>query len=427
MVHIQCTTKGFSYQSKFEEGMILVALDKNGKPLPPGITWRENKQIYMIRFTYQGVSYTYYEKTLKDAKKTLADRRYEVQHGQRGKADKVSLDSWYETWLTTYKIPNIKETSVRTYKHWYTCYIQPVLGKRYLTRIKPVDIQGLINDYQEKGLSVKTIYSIYGVIFDLFEIAYINDRILKNPAKNIKLPKQEKVERRVLSVNEQTTFLAHLKNEKWLPHEPLFVGMLGTGMRIGEAVGLTWDCVDFDRKEIHIDKALVYGKSVSDGKYRFTFQSPKTSSSKRVIPMLKEVEDALYRQFNAQERLRQYLGDKWQPLAGFENLVFANMSGRPYRETHIRDFLVAIIQEINDEEIALAEKGRREPVLMEHFSPHSLRHTFATRAFERNVPPKSVQAILGHSSVAMTMDLYTHTTEDKKREDMEKLDGVFTV
>jgi len=120
------------------------------------------------------------------------------------------------------------------------------------------------------------------------------------------------------------------------------------------------------------------------------------------------------------------LGEKWQPLAGFENLVFANMSGRPYRETHIRDFLVAIIQEINDEEIALAEKERREPVLMEHFSPHSLRHTFATRAFENNLPPKTVQAILGHSSVAMTMDLYTHTTEDKKREDMEKLVGVFS-
>lgn len=296
----------------------------------------------------------------------------------------------------------------------------------YLTQIKPGDIQKLINNYQEKGLSVKTIYSIYGTIFDLFEIAYINDRIPKNPAKNIKLPKQEKVERRVLSVSEQATFLAHLNNEKWLPHAPLFLTMLGTGMRIGEILGLSWDCVDFDRGEIRVDKALVYGKSISDGRYRFTFQTPKTASSKRVIPMLKEVENALHRQYTSQARLRLLIGEKWQPLAGFENLVFANMSGRPYRETHIRDFLVTIIQEINDEEITLAEKEKREPILMEHFSPHSLRHTFATRAFENGVPAKSVQAILGHSSVAMTLDLYTHTTADKKREDMEKLVGVFS-
>lgn len=81
---------------------------------------------------------------------------------------------------------------------------------------------------------------------------------------------------------------------------------------------------------------------------------------------------------------------------------------------------------INDEEIALAEKEQREPVLMEHFSPHCLRHSFATRAFEAGLPPKTVQTIMGHSSTAMTLDLYTHTTERKKREDIDKLAGVFT-
>ena len=82
-----------------------MALDKTGKPLPKGITWRENKQIYMIRFSFQGTAFTFYEKTLKDAKKTLAEKRYQVEHGELGKADKVSLNAWYETWLTTYKIP----------------------------------------------------------------------------------------------------------------------------------------------------------------------------------------------------------------------------------------------------------------------------------------------------------------------------------
>ena len=171
----------------------------------------------------------------------------------------------------------------------------------------------------------------------------------------------------------------------------------------------------------------MYGKSISDGAYGFSWQSPKTATSRRTVPMVPEVEAALHRQRLAQAQHRLCVGEKWRPLEGFENLVFPNMSGRPYRETHIRDFIVAIIQDINNDEIALAERERREPVLMEHFSPHCLRHSFATRAFEAGLPPKTVQTIMGHSSTAMTMDLYTHTTEAKKKEDMSKLAGVFAV
>lgn len=279
---------------------------------------------------------------------------------------------------------------------------------------------------QEKALSVKTIHSIYDVLFDMLKIAENNELINRNPAKGVTLPKQEKEERRVLSVAEQSAFLAYLKSEKWLPHEPLFVVMLGTGLRVGEALGLTWDCIDFEHKEIKIEKALVYGKCTSDGKYRFTWQTPKTTSSRRTIPMVSEVEAALHRQFREQAQYRLSVGERWKLLEGFEYLVFPNMSGRPYRETHIRDFIVAIIQDINDEETTLAEQEQREPVLLEHFSPYCLRHTFATRAFEAGLPPKTVQTIMGHSSTAMIMDLYTHTTEQKKREDMEKLSGVFS-
>lgn len=404
-----------------------MAKDKNGKKLPKGITYLPKKGLYMARFMYEGVPYTYYEKTAKQAAKTLADKRYEVEHGVSGRGDKVTLNQWFDTWFKEYKIPNVKESSARTYKQWCEYYILPILGNRKLSQIRPVHIQQFVNDMQEKALSVKTIHSIYDVLFDMLQIAENNELINRNPAKGVTLPKQEKEERRVLSVAEQSAFLAYLKNEKWLPHEPLFVVMLGTGLRVGEALGLTWDCIDFEHKEIKIEKALVYGKCTSDGKYRFTWQTPKTTSSRRTIPMVPEVEAALHRQRASQAQYRLCVGGKWKPLEGFENLVFPNMSGRPYRETHIRDFIVAIIQDINDEETALAEKERREPILMEHFSPHCLRHSFATRAFEAGLPPKTVQTIMGHSSTSMTMDLYTHTTEAKKKEDMSKLAGVFAV
>ena len=105
---------------------------KTGKELPKGISWKADKQLYMARFTFQGQSYTFYDKDLKSIKKTLSEKRYEVEHGLQGKADKITLNKWYETWLNEYKTPNIKETSIHTYKQMYSCYIEPSLGEKYL-------------------------------------------------------------------------------------------------------------------------------------------------------------------------------------------------------------------------------------------------------------------------------------------------------
>ena len=157
----------------------------------------------------------------------------------------------------------------------------------------------------------------------------------------------------------------------------------------------------------------------------FKYQTPKTKNSLRTIPMLSDVKKALKHQSTCQKRLRLYMGSEWQPLKGFEDIVFTSFKGKPHQECDIRNFLINIVAEINADEQALAEKENREPVIMEHVHPHALRHTFATRCFERDIPPKTVQHLLGHATVQMTMDLYTHITEQKKQVDMQKLEGLF--
>ena len=142
--------------------------------------------------------------------------------------------------------------------------------------------------------------------------------------------------------------------------------------------------------------------------------------------MLSDVKKALKQQSANQKRVRLYMGSEWQPLKGFEDIVFTSFKGTPHQECDIRKFLNKIVAEINADEKALAEKENREPVVMEHIYPHALRHTFATRCFERDLPPKTVQHILGHATVQMTMDLYTHITEQKKQADMQKLEGLFS-
>lgn len=164
---------------------------------------------------------------------------------------------------------------------------------------------------------------------------------------------------------------------------------------------------------------------MKDGTHRFKYQTPKTRDSARTIPMLTDVAKALRQQWRNQARLRLFMGDDWRPLDGFEHLVFPNFHGRPYQNGEIRNLFIKLVKEINADEKALAAKERREPVLMENFSPHALRHSFATRCFEANLPPKTVQAFLGHASVELTMNLYTHVTQEKLETDMQKLEGLY--
>ena len=141
--------------------------------------------------------------------------------------------------------------------------------------------------------------------------------------------------------------------------------------------------------------------------------------------MLSEVARALKRQKIAQNRLRLFMGPDWEPLGGFENLVFTKAKGTPFQAGDIRRFLNRIVEAINKEETEQAEKARREPVLMAHIHPHALRHSFATRAIENNMPPKTLQKIMGHAKLELTMDLYVHVTDQTLENDMQRLEGIF--
>lgn len=404
-----------------------MALDKTGKELPKGITWREDKQLYMARFSYQGTPYTFYEKTLAAAKKVLKNKRYEIEHGLAGKANKMTLNEWYETWFEQYKQPTVKETTLISYAKIYKNNLRETIGTMPLSKIKPLHIQQLYNQMLVNGVSPNYISIINAMLYNIFKIACINDLIPKNPCDNVIKPKTVKSERRVLTIQEQDTLLIHLKQDKWNILEPFIVTLLGTGMRCGEACGLTWNDVDFEKKEIYISKTLVYLKDMKTNKYVFKYQTPKSTSGIRTIPMLPEVEAALKRQRLYQRKSKLYFGKDWKSVSGFEEIIFTSHQGTPWHRPDIAAYLKKLVQEINQEEQELAAKEHRTPVIMKHIYPHAFRHSFATRCFELDMPPKTVQQLLGHSSIEMTMDIYTHVSEEKKRQDMKKLNGLFKI
>lgn len=207
-------------------------------------------------------------------------------------------------------------------------------------------------------------------------------------------------------------------------YENLILTALGTGMRAGELLGLTWDDVDFRKREIRVNKTLVHIKDSETKKYVFKYQTPKTKNGTRTIPMQDSVYKALKRQY-VQIKEMQLVFPDWDVLEGFTNLVFTTKTGRPVTERNFQVAVDNVAKAIDKERSEIAEQQNTEFVPIPHMYPHAFRHTFATRCFEAGIEAKIVQGYLGHYSTAITMDLYTHVTDDMAKKEMEKLNSLF--
>lgn len=398
------------------------ALDSATKPkLPPGITMRKDGR-YQGRFTSNGKRYTLYDKNLKSLKKRLADAKYEAEHGCFCTGGQVTLNTWYQTWLQEYKSVVVKDSTILLYTTSYERYIENVLGGRQLKDIRTIQIQKLYNDMQKNGLSVGTIQIVHAVLFNIFKLALKNDILVKNPCYGAEIPREEKKEPRVLTANEQEIFLENIRGNYY---EPLLKVALGTGLRIGELLGLTWDDINFSASTITVSRTLLYMKNRQTGRFGFQYQTPKSRTSRRVVPLIPSLVSLLKEQRKYQQALRIARGPFWKPLPHMNNLVFTTKNGTPIQEVYVVKCLNAITQRINRIEYQQALYENRPPVIFEKVTPHTLRHSFATRAFENGLAPKTVQELLGHSNINLTMNLYTHVTQDIKTREMEKLYHLF--
>lgn len=385
--------------------------------LPKGIT-RCSDGRYQARYTYEGHRYCLYGRDVKELEERLNNAKYEIQHGLYAKEERISLNSWYKTWLSEYKAMTVKKGTVESYECMYQYYVGPVLGKKMLKDIRGEHIQKLYNDLSRNGYSRSTISLIHVLLGAMFKQAMKNELIKKNPVDLTTLPRGEKKkERRVLTLGEQEILLKEITGHEL---EPLIRLSLATGLRVGEVTGLEWRDIDFERKEIIVRGTL---KCTRKG-MEYYKDTPKTDKSSRSIPLLPNVELMLKRYRIVQKEHKLSLGSDWKPISGLEDLVFLREDGKPFAGQHIRQQLVHIVDGINEKYFSNKGKSKLLEDKFEYFTPHTLRHTFATRALENGIPPKVVQEILGHSSITMTLDLYTHVLPQTKAEEMKKLEMI---
>lgn len=370
-----------------------------GKELGAGISQRKDG-FYQARFVNRfRKRETIYAKTLNEIRQKLRNAQYEDEKGINLVNSNITLDEWYNTWLETCK-KNCRNSTKESYAIHYR-RIQKELGWRKLSSLNLIMMQEAINKLNsdnERKNSKK-------ILVDMLNKAIDTNLITKNVAKQINtvITKEEKKERRVLTVSETEEFLEKAKNTYYYN---LFILALETGMRIGELCALTWDDVDFEKKVLYVKHTLCYFSK--NGKYVFEMHDTKTVNGKRIIPLTAKAIKALKNQRIKKQEI--IFSGKTAPKE-YENLIFITRNNQPTQQFLVQESIRLIIVNI--------QKDNKD---FKYFTPHTFRHTFATRAIESGMYPKTLQKILGHGTLQMTMDLYCHVTEDTLFEEMKNFE-----
>lgn len=369
--------------------------------------------------------------------KSLQELEDEIQaklrHGiDIEKSKTLTLDDAFDSNIDKRKI---RESTKSNYKYMYGKFIQPTFGKRKVSTIKNGEIKDLYFRLEnDNGLKPQTIQILQTILYPIFEQAIMDDVIVKNPCKGAYEKPEGSIEKKDSFTIEQHMRFMHFVGTNRNQYESwynLLVVFLGTGFRVGELIGLTWDDIDFENKTIKIDHQVHYGLG-SDGKCAKTIAPPKTKSGNRVISMHDEVLQALSDE--KQRQVKNNISCK-DTISGYKlkgktridvtltNFVFLNRFGNVQLPHNTNKAFERIRQDYNEWETEQAKAENREPVLMPHFSNHILRHTYTTRYFEAGGLPATAASNLGHESVLTSLDEYNQTQDDFKKKETERLQG----
>ncbi len=369
--------------------------DLKGKKLPAGIYQRKDG-LYSARFTSKsGKRVEKYFDKASEAKKWLEDAKYEDKHNNRGAASQMTVDAWFQYWINDIKTPTVRFNTVRNYTERYNINIKPYLGYMVISEVKPMHCQNVLNAMAEKYKG-STIEQCRIAMCSMFYYAMINGIIPISPVnKMVKLPKPVEKKVRFLAVGEQTRFLEQAEGTAYYYQ---FLLILQTGLRTGELVGLKWEDLDFINRKITISRSVEFRY----GYQEFKIGAPKSKHGYRTIPMTEVAFQILKRKES--EKVSRFVCDE-----KYKDFVFLCRKGSPVKNSTYDTALYK-----------LAEKAG-----LEHFSMHTLRHTFATRCIEAGMRPKTLQEILGHANIGITMNLYVHNTEDEKEKEIKKFEEAF--
>lgn len=337
-----------------------------------------------------------YSKTLEALRIKEEAIEKDKSDGIKAEARYVALDDLYELWKDLKR--GLKNNTFENYKYIYETFVRRQIGSKRVSTFLKSDIKRFYNYLvDERGLKPATVDGVHNILHQIFDMAVDDNYIRNNPTNNVlrELKKAHcfKTEkRRGLTRPEQELFMDYLKNSNTAVYwYPVFAVMLGTGLRVGEAIGIRWDDIDLENRIIDINHSLTYYQRADDSyKCEFRVSLPKTEAGNRRIPMMQQVYDVLQEEY---ERQKQE-GFCVENVDGMTNFVFTNRFGMPHNPATVNRAIKRIVDTHNSEEEVAAKKEKREPVMIPRFSCHIFRHTFASRFCENETNIKVIQEVM---------------------------------
>ena len=339
-------------------------------------------------------------------------------------ACKTTVNTLFDTFME-FRI-DLRENTRVDYTFLYDTHIREVFGKRTIDSLIYSDVSRLYMSLsRDSGLSVSTIRKINAILSQVFTIAVKDNLIRRNPADGVmvevsKRLDEEPEKKRALTVDQQAEFLNYVYNDRhYRIYGPLFTTLLGTGMRIGEALGLCERDIDFAKGFISVTRSLGYKKGEHSGS-RYSLRPPKTKAGIREIPMLSDVRVALKESIEKADRS----GLEPFSIDGYSGFIFLNGKGKPYTPGFIHGVLQNIVSDYNRVEMAKAKEEDRDPHYLPKIAPHILRHTFCTRLGETEHDVVVIRDVMGHKTSRTTLDVYSDATEEAKKHSFENIEGL---
>lgn len=340
-----------------------------------------------------------YGKTKKAVSDRMNQMKHDLKQGTYVEPTKTTVESFYRKWIADYLI-EARDSTKYQYEGYYNNYIKDEIGSVEIQKVSDEMIQTLINKAYKKPLSPKTTRNLHGILHHLFSDAVRFKIINKNPAEYTKLPKVEQKEMLILEGDNLKAFMREIKSK---PFEQIFYVDTFLGLREGEILGLTWDCVDFDNLTILIRQQLKRDSKIGEKSSAYILSPTKTGNIRLLHPAPSV--------FTALRKTRAEQAEN--------RLKFGKIFDNPYNLV----FTDELGHYINGRTLLKHFKKRILAIgLPKEFRFHDLRHTHTAIRLENGDDLKMISSDLGHTNISTTANIYAHLTQRAKKDSADRME-----
>jgi len=349
-----------------------------------------------LRLDY-GVRKTLYGRTRAEVQTKLRQLRRDREDGVAVGVPSITVAAYLARWLDEAARLKVRPSTLESYT-LNARRLAPLIGRIKLSQLTPQVIQGAYARLLAQGLAPRSVRQAHVVLHGALGQAMRWGMVGRNAADGVIVPRPEPREMETLTIDELQRLFEVTKDE---PLRSLWILLSTTGLREGEALGLRWDDVDLARGTLVVRRAVQ-----RQGTAGWVVIDPKTPRSRRTIHLSRLAVEALRARKTHQRELRLAAGRRWQDTWG--DLVFSSLTGRPLQPSWV----------------SVAFRRDLEKAGIRRVRVHDLRHTAATLLLTRGVHPKVVQDMLGHSTVTLTLDTYSHVTPALHKEAADHMDAL---